>query len=128
MGAAQAMSMMVKGETFGTEQALQHQLIHEILGESETKEIKGKQRTVPSLSRDEFVDEVVKLAETYCSPNRAGMAVGHIKRAVQSGAALPLESGLALERELQAKLFASEDAAEGMTAFVEKRAAKFTGS
>ena len=38
------------------------------------------------------------------------MAVGHIKRAVQSGTDLPLESGLALERELQQRLFESEDA------------------
>ena len=46
---------------------------------------------------------------------------------MQSGASLPLESGLALERELQAKLFASADAHEGMSAFVEKRKATFTG-
>lgn len=55
------------------------------------------------------------------------MAVGHIKRAVQSGAELPLEQGLALERELQAKLFASDDAAEGFAAFVEKRKPRFSG-
>ena len=54
--------------------------------------------------------------------------MGHIKRAVQSGGGLPLESGLALEREMQAKLFASDDAREGMSAFVEKRQAHFKGS
>ena len=79
------------------------------------------------MSKDEFLDEVIKVAESYCSPARAGMAVGHSKRAVQSGAGLPLESGLALERELQAKLFASDDAHEGMSAFVEKRNALFKG-
>jgi enoyl-CoA hydratase/carnithine racemase len=51
--------------------------------------------------------------------------VGHIKRAVQTGGALPLESGLALERELQATLFASRDADEGLQAFVQKRRAAF---
>jgi enoyl-CoA hydratase/carnithine racemase len=55
------------------------------------------------------------------------MAVGHIKRAVQSGAELPLEQGLALERELQAKLFASDDSTEGLAAFVEKRKPRFSG-
>ena len=55
------------------------------------------------------------------------MAVGHIKRAVQSGGELPLESGLVLERELQAKLFSSHDATEGLSAFVEKRKAVFKG-
>ncbi len=50
------------------------------------------------------------------------------ERAVQTGAGLPLEAGLALERELQAKLFASDDAREGLEAFVEKRKAEFSGS
>ena len=50
-----------------------------------------------------------------------------IKRAVQTGWELPLEAGLALERELQAKLFASDDAKEGIRAFVEKRPAAFQG-
>jgi enoyl-CoA hydratase/carnithine racemase len=50
-----------------------------------------------------------------------------IKRAVQTGAQLPLEAGLALERELQARLFASADAREGVAAFVERRAPNFNG-
>ena len=84
-------------------------------------------RTVPSLSRDEFISQVITVAQSYCSPHRASMAVGHIKRAVQSGGELPLESGLALERELQAKLFSSDDCREGLNAFVEKRKASFEG-
>ena len=127
IGASKAMSMMVRGETFNTDEALDRELIHELRGSTEQKEIKGKLREVPSLDRDRFVEEVMSFALQQCSPHRAGMAVGHIKRAVQSGADLPLESGLALERELQAKLFASEDAAEGMSAFVEKRSAQFNG-
>jgi enoyl-CoA hydratase len=76
---------------------------------------------------DEFLDRVVAYAEGLCTPTAAPMAMGHIKRAVQSGASLPLESGLALERELQQRLFASEDAREGLDAYVGKRAAAFTG-
>ena len=59
--------------------------------------------------------------------NAASLAIGQIKRACVSGAEMGLEQGLALERELQAKLFASEDAREGMAAFSEKRAPRFMG-
>ena len=55
------------------------------------------------------------------------MAVGGIKRAVQSGAELTLESGLALERELQQRLFESDDAKEGISAYNEKRKSSFSG-
>ena len=121
------MSMMLSGETYSTDKALELGLITQVLGDTNSQEIKGKMRTVPSLGRDEFVDQVVEIAQGYCAPGRAALAVGHIKRAVQSGGELPLEYGLALERELQAKLFASDDAREGMSAFVEKRKASFTG-
>ena len=40
---------------------------------------------------------------------------------------MPLESGLALERELQQKLFLGEDAQEGIAAFLEKRSPVFQG-
>jgi enoyl-CoA hydratase/carnithine racemase len=53
------------------------------------------------------------------------MAVGHIKRCVQSGLEVPFEYGLALERELQSLLFKSTDAKEGIAANVEKRMATF---
>jgi enoyl-CoA hydratase len=46
---------------------------------------------------------------------------------VHAGADLPLESGLAIERELQQKLFTSEDAREGLAAFTGKRTPEFRG-
>ncbi len=46
---------------------------------------------------------------------------------MQSGAEVPFESGLAIERELQQQLFESGDAHEGLDAYVEKRKAEFTG-
>ena len=49
-----------------------------------------------------------------------------IQASVQSGAEVPFESGLTLERELQQQLFQSEDAKEGLAAYVEKRKANFT--
>jgi len=74
-----------------------------------------------------FMDEVLRYAGSFCAPGRAPLAVGAIKRCVQSGLEVTLESGLALERELQASLFNSADAKEGIAAFVEKRPAKFEG-
>jgi len=53
--------------------------------------------------------------------------VGRIKRAIQTGWEIPLEAALALERENQQLLFQSEDAKEGLNAYVEKRPATFTG-
>lgn len=128
LGGSQALKLMVDGETFDVDTALKLGLVHDVLGESVVREVSGKPRTQPSLSRDAFIAEVLKYAEKYCSPNKASLAVGHIKRAVQSGGEMPLELGLVLERELQAKLFASDDAAEGLSAFVEKRRPEFTNS
>ena len=54
-------------------------------------------------------------------------AVGNIKRSCQTGPEIPFEYHLALERELQASLFNSADAKEGIAAYVEKRVANFTG-
>jgi enoyl-CoA hydratase/carnithine racemase len=45
---------------------------------------------------------------------------------VQSGWEVPIESGLALERENQQLLFESDDAREGLNAYIEKRSAVFT--
>jgi enoyl-CoA hydratase len=63
----------------------------------------------------------------FTTPNKAAHAVGRIKRAVQTGAEIPFESALALERELQQQLFQSEDAKEGLDAYVNKRKPEFKG-
>ena len=49
------------------------------------------------------------------------------KTAVRAAEELPLSSGLALERELFITAFGSDDKREGVAAFLEKRAARFTG-
>jgi enoyl-CoA hydratase/carnithine racemase len=76
---------------------------------------------------EDFMRQVCDYAGQFCPPNKASMAVGHIKRAIQSGAEMPLEYGLALERELQAKLFASDDARIGLDAYINKKKPEFTG-
>jgi enoyl-CoA hydratase/carnithine racemase len=62
------------------------------------------------------VDYLAKLAR---GPQ---LAIGNIKVATRLGADLPMDGALALEREAIWRLFMSEDAAEGLAAFGEKRA------
>lgn len=74
-----------------------------------------------------FLARAREYAASFCAPNKASLSVGLIKRAVQTGADLSLADGLALERELQQRLFSSEDAREGIRAHVEKRTPEFKG-
>ena len=111
VGKSRSIELMVTGKTVSFEQTLDWGLINEIY--------EG--------SAEEFRQQIVDYAKQFCSPNKAPMAVGHIKRCVQTGAELPLQDALALERELQSLLFKSEDAKEGIAAYNEKRVAKFKG-
>src|SRR6058998_3278990 len=84
----------------------------------------GTQRLARIVGKTRAIEMMVK-GETF-SFDKA-KAVGLIKRSVQSGAEVPFESGLTLERELQQQLFQSDDAKEGIAAYVEKRVAEFKG-
>ena len=67
------------------------------------------------------------VGEAGCIPSGAAFAVGRIKRSVQSGLEMSIEQGLAFERELQAELFSSSDAKEGLNAYVAKKKPQFRG-
>jgi enoyl-CoA hydratase/carnithine racemase len=109
LGRSKAMHLMVTGQLLSIDEAAEVGLVHEVF------EAEG------------FLDRVTEYARSFAAPAKASLAVGLIKRAVQTGTDLPLEQGLALERELQQRLFASADAAEGIGAHVAKREAKFQG-
>jgi enoyl-CoA hydratase/carnithine racemase len=79
------------------------------------------------LDASRFEDELVDMTREFLPPRRAAYAVGLLKRAVQSGAEASLGEGLALERELQQRLFESDDASEGIAAYVAKREPRFRG-
>ncbi|HEY3215268.1 MAG TPA: enoyl-CoA hydratase/isomerase family protein [Candidatus Eisenbacteria bacterium] len=109
---SKAIELMTTGETFDFEKGLEIGIVSQVWDTAST---------------DEFLDKVQKYAESFCPPNRAAKAVGRIKRSVQSGLEMPFESGLTLERELQQQLFQSEDAKEGLGAYIEKRKPNFSG-
>ncbi|HSB27020.1 MAG TPA: enoyl-CoA hydratase/isomerase family protein [Pyrinomonadaceae bacterium] len=112
VGKSKAIELMVSGDLFTFEQGLEFGILNQIF-ETATVET--------------FREQVLDWARRFTLPAKAALAVGHIKRSVQTGAELTLESGLALERELQQQLFQSEDAKEGLQAYVEKRKAEFKG-
>ena len=110
LGKSRAMQLMCEGSTFDFEAAAAVGLVNHVW-ETETHK--------------EFMGKVFEYARKFTPPGRASLAVGRIKRAVQGAGEVALEQGLALERELQAELFASEDAREGIAAYTEKRAPVF---
>lgn len=78
---------------------------------------------VQSVPADTVLDEAVRLA-TLIAAN-APLAVRATKAAILASVTIGLADGLALERALHDKVFASADRREGMAAFLEKRPARF---
>jgi enoyl-CoA hydratase/carnithine racemase len=103
---------MCEGTTFDFDKGAELGLVNEVWNTS---------------SHDEFMERVMDYAHKFTLPHRSTLAIGRIKRAVQSGSEMSLEQGLALERELQAELFTSQDAREGLAAYAEKRKPIFQG-
>jgi len=112
VGKSRAIEMMATGELFDFEIGRELGLIN---------------RLFVADTSESFIQQVMEYARQFTTPNKASRAVGRIKRAVQTGAEIPLEAGLALERELQQQLFQSEDAREGLDAYVNKRKPEFKG-
>src|SRR5689334_25213016 len=112
VGKSKAIELMATGQLFDFERGLELGILNQVF-EAET--------------RESFDQKVREYAAQFTTPNKAAHAVGRIKRAVQTGAEISFEPALALERELQQQLFQSEDAKEGLDAYVNKRQAEFKG-
>ena len=107
IGANRALEMMLTGETVSPEEAYQLGLVNKLFpAETLFEETEAYARKVAS---------------------GASIAIGKIKQAVYQGIDLPLNEALALERGLIEALFKTDDAQEGLTAFVEKRQPVFKG-
>jgi enoyl-CoA hydratase len=112
LGKSRSIGMMASGELVDFARAHELGLVDEVF---------------EAASDEAFLELVFARVSKFLRPGHSSTAVGLIKRAVQTGAELPLEAGLALERELQMRLFTSEDAKEGIAAFTQKRKAHFEG-
>jgi enoyl-CoA hydratase len=110
VGKSSAIELMVTGRTFEYDEAKQMGIVTDIYDATD---------------REDFLNQVMEYAKQFTPPNMASKAIGNIKRSVQTGAELPFQDALALERELQQQLFASQDAKEGIASYVEKRKAQF---
>jgi len=108
IGKSRAIELIVTGNTFTFEEAKELGIVNDVY------------------ERENFMENVMEYARQFCPPNKASKAVGRIKRSIQTGWEIPLEAALALERENQQLLFQSDDAKEGLNAYVEKRPATFT--
>ena len=109
LGRSRALELMVTGRNFSFEEAAEMGLVHKVLDAAD------------------FHGQVLEYARGFLPPSRASRAVGHIKRAVVTGGEIPFETALSLERELQQRLFESEDAREGLAAYLAKRTPQFKG-
>ncbi len=108
LGPSRAMDLLLTGRTFSPAEAFEWGLL-------------------AALYEPEVAEEQVT---AYAASFAAGpvLATTAIKRCVHEGAQLSLSDGLALEAELVEQLFGSRDAAEGLSAFVEKRTPEFAGA
>src|ERR1700693_6371721 len=107
VGKSKAIELMITGNTFSFEEAQEFGIVNDIF------------------QPDGFMENIMEYARQFTPPNKAAKAVGRIKRAVQTGWEIPMESALAVERENQQILFQSEDGKHGLAAYVEKRPAVF---
>jgi len=104
---SRALHMMVTGESIGPDEALALGLVDRVI------------------EAGQFDAEVMAYAKRLASG--PSMAQGYIKLSVNNGLETSLAQGLVIERAHQSQLFASDDVAEGLKAFLEKRAPQFKG-
>ena len=107
IGAGRALRMILTGEAISAEQAEQIGLVDEVVDD------------------DALQGAVHALAQQIAAHSPVALRLA--KDAVRAAFEAPLTAGLGYERELFITAFSSEDKAEGVRAFFEKRAPEFRG-
>jgi enoyl-CoA hydratase/carnithine racemase len=107
IGRQKALDLMLRGMTLPPQDALAAGIVDEV---------------VPAA---ELTDKAIERARAYSTGPT--FAIGRIKKAAVQGFGMRLDEGLKLERQLLIELFKSEDAKEGVTAFLEKRKPTYKG-
>ncbi|HEX9999702.1 MAG TPA: enoyl-CoA hydratase-related protein [Actinoplanes sp.] len=113
------------------------QRLARLIGPARAKDLifSGRMVDAEEALRIGLADRVAPAADVYSTAVRLvqpyvtgpSLALRAAKQAVDGGLSVDLASGLALESQLFAGLFATEDRVEGTTAFIEKRKPTFTG-
>jgi enoyl-CoA hydratase/carnithine racemase len=93
------------------------------VGADEASEIGYADKVLPT---DEVLDTAMRDAAEWAT--KATVAIAAAKKALADGRGVPLDQALDIEREGFQETFGSEDAVEGVNAFIEKREADFKGS
>ncbi len=107
IGTSRALDLMITGRLLTPDEALTIGLVNYVY------------------PKESFAQDVQAFASALAhGPSRA---ISLIKRSIQEGVEMPLSSGLALERELQNRLFITDDAKEGIASYLEKRKPSFKG-
>lgn len=107
IGKTKALDLMITGRTVGPQEALDLGIVDRVF------------------PQEDLMSGTLEYANRLAQG--ATYAIGLIKLSVNEGLELPLSGGLAVERQGISRLFRSEDAAEGIAAFIEKRKARFKG-
>jgi enoyl-CoA hydratase len=107
VGLGAALQMILTGEMIDAVEALRIGLVQEVV------------------EPERLLERTIAVAETIAS--KSPVAVAAAREATRAAFSLPLSEGLKLERALFQLCFSSEDKAEGVRAFLEKRAAVFPG-
>lgn len=107
VGHSKALDMNITGETISPQEALEIGLVNKVFPQQET--------------RARTLEYARKIADgpTYAASN--------IKLSIMNGVEMPLNVAIRYEGELQNLLFRSEDAKEGLSAFLEKRQPNWKG-
>ena len=72
---------------------------------------------------EELMNATMEMAKSFTK--NAPVAIKYVKASVDRGMQMDIDGGIALENELYAMCFATEDCKEGLSAFLEKRPAEF---